>query len=182
MERGVNQRVATPAGMAEVPPGMAYDRASNTFVTVEEMRRREADREERAFMRRANQGAFPTPQIMRDFRHDDPTRMTDGTIVSSRAEKREYQARTGLVDYDPGIQREVDHWTYDYDYRADLLGDLRRAVEEDPINHPSKEKQWEDAGFKDIGEVEAITSAAAAPEAPAADSFLPAPENLAAQT
>lgn len=175
----MTHRVATPAGMVECPPGMAYDRASHTWITAEEMARREAEREERRFMRRLNQGAFPTPHIMRDFRHYEPTRMTDGTVVTSRAEKRAYQERTGLVDYDP-IQHDKDRWTADHKYRAELAEDIKAAMEMDPLERMPKEKAWEEAGFSHISEIEALTEAAAPPEAPASESFV-TPPNLAAQ-
>ena len=42
-------------------------------------------------------------------------------------------ARHDLVDYDPGIRKEADHWTYEYEYERGIVEDLKRFHETDPL-------------------------------------------------
>jgi hypothetical protein len=71
-----------------------YDRVSFTWVSDEEMARRDAEREERAFQRRANQGELCTPMIIGDSMK--PTQsMGNGKVYDSKSAMRAHYKRDG---------------------------------------------------------------------------------------
>jgi hypothetical protein len=77
--------------------------------------------------------------------------MAGAETITSRNERREYMARHGLVDHDPGVQREVDHWTWEREQEREVVQTVKRFMETDPLNIPPDLKATERVGDSDLG-------------------------------
>ena len=76
---------------------MKYDRVSFTWVSDEEMARRDADREERLFQRKANQGELCTPMVIRDSMKPVQS-MGNGRVYDSKSAIRAHYKRDGFEE------------------------------------------------------------------------------------
>ena len=77
-----------------------YDRVSWTWVTPEEMARRTAEREERAFQRQASQGQLAAPQVIRDAQGGlrGVQSMADGRHYDSKRAMRRHYREAGVLE------------------------------------------------------------------------------------
>lgn len=77
--------------------GLVYDRISFTWVTPEEMRNRQLDREEMAFRMGRNQGELCCPMIISDTM--DPIQsMLDGKMYDSKSRLRRTYKEGGVTE------------------------------------------------------------------------------------
>lgn len=83
-----------------MPDGLVYDRVSWTWVSREEMARRTADREERAFRRRASQGQLAAPTVIRDGQGGirGVQSMADGRHYDSKRAMRRHYREAGMIE------------------------------------------------------------------------------------
>ena len=81
-------------------PERVYDRVSWTWVTPEEMARRKAEREERAFQRQASQGQLAAPMIVRDGQGGirGVQSMADGRFYDSKRAMRRHYREAGVME------------------------------------------------------------------------------------
>jgi hypothetical protein len=77
-----------------------------------------------------------TPQITPPFQAFRTGLLDTAETIGSRHEKREYMARNDLVEFDEGITKDDDHWTYDYKVDREIVSDIKRFIETDPLNIP----------------------------------------------
>ena len=80
--------------------GMEYDRVSFTWVTPEEMARRRAEREERAFRRKPKQGELCAPMIISDSQGGirGVQSMQDGKFYDSKSVMRQHYRDAGVIE------------------------------------------------------------------------------------
>ena len=52
-------------------------------------------------------------------------------MISTRAERRDYMERHGLVDHDPGIRPETEHWTWRKDDERQIGETMKRYRDTD---------------------------------------------------
>lgn len=83
-----------------MPDGLVYDRPSFTWVTPEEHARRTAEREERAFQRRARQGELCAPMVISDAQGGvrGLQSQVDGKFYDSKSNMRRHYKREGMVE------------------------------------------------------------------------------------
>lgn len=84
--------------------GERWDRPSMAWVSAAEWDRRDADRQESIFRRRANQGELQCPMVIRDGM--DPVQsMLDGKMYDSKSKLRKTYKEGGVVEVgnDPSI-------------------------------------------------------------------------------
>lgn len=77
------------------------------------------------------------PMVMRDV---DAHIAEPGVIINSRSDQREYMRRTGNVEFEDfketsGTHRHVEEFQT-RSYKEELVEDIKRAIEEDPLNRP----------------------------------------------
>lgn len=90
--------------------GMCYDRVAWTWVTKEEMERRTAEREERAFRRRLSQGQLAAPMIISDCQGGvrGIQSQANGKWYDSKSEMRKHYRQDGLIEVGNEPQRYPD--------------------------------------------------------------------------
>lgn len=121
-----------------------WDRAAMAWVPADEWQRRQWDREDRAFARRANQGQICTPMLAKPwagFVTGDPD---NPTFIDDRGQRREYMRQNGLEDWDDGVGKR-NRWVEDYDEKRDIVGTIKQVLEQDPANRPPVERIGEGA-------------------------------------
>lgn len=80
--------------------GLVYDRIAWTWVTPEEMARRDAHREELAFQRQLSQGQLAAPAVIRDGQggiHGVKS-MANGKLYDSKSAMRRHYREAGVVE------------------------------------------------------------------------------------
>ncbi len=81
----------------DLTQGKKFDRVSMTWLDPDEYDRRMADREERLFQKRANQGEPCAPMVITDGM--EPVRsMTNGRIYDSKSSIRAEYRRAGVIE------------------------------------------------------------------------------------
>lgn len=76
---------------------MKYDRVSMTWLDDDEWERRTADREERVFQKRANQGELCAPMIITDGMRPVQSQ-ADGRLYDSKSTLRQHYKQAGVVE------------------------------------------------------------------------------------
>lgn len=82
--------------------------------------------------RRAN---LATPMVAPPFGEFKVGPEPDAEIITNRHERREYMARNDLVDYAPGVGQR-NEWVEEYENDRDIVADIKRFAETDPLNLP----------------------------------------------
>jgi hypothetical protein len=93
----------------ETRNGERYDRPSMAWVSSEEWQRRQWDREDRIFAKKASQGQVCAPQIVSDGLAFHGVRsMKDGKLYDSKSALRRHYRESGVVEVgnDSSISRE----------------------------------------------------------------------------
>lgn len=99
---------------------------------------------------------LPAPMVIHDI---ETHRAEPGVIINSRSDQREYMRRTGHVEFEEFAETSGTHKQFAQkgtsayrDYERDLVGDIKRALEEDPLNRPPPkmiEQANDEADFED---------------------------------
>lgn len=74
------------------------------------------------------------PQLMPDIQ----PHQHDGVAITTRSEQREFMKERGLVEHEDFTESAGTH-KQDFgskSYEEELVGDIKRALEEDPLNRP----------------------------------------------
>lgn len=77
---------------------------------------------------------LPAPTIIGDI----PAHRVGDEIIDGRRQQREFMARTGFVEHESMEETAGTH-KQDFSsrkYEEELVGDIKRALEEDPLNRP----------------------------------------------
>lgn len=82
---------------------------------------------------------FPAPQIAPTFQPFMTGRMDTAEYIGDRRDKREFMERNDLVEYDEGVGDHAQ-WVEDREYEREVVSDIKRFVETDPINYPQVER------------------------------------------
>jgi len=72
------------------------------------------------------------PRIAPKFEEFRTGKLNDAVTISDRRQKREYMERNGLVEFDAGVKPPPEQT--DRQWREELVGDMKRALETDPLN------------------------------------------------
>lgn len=118
---------------------------------------RNADTTGRSLRCRVCGGWHPKGQVPHNCRREAPPRadlaapmiappfqpfrtgvLDDATIITNRAEKRDYMDRNDLVEYDAGVQPERGQTPREW--QAEFVADFKRVMETDPLNRPPVER------------------------------------------
>lgn len=81
----------------EIRGGERWDRLSAAWVRADEWQRRQWDREDRAFARRANQGELTTPSVIHDSHKAVQSQVTGRWHDSKSTLRREYREH-GVIE------------------------------------------------------------------------------------
>jgi hypothetical protein len=84
----------------DIRGGDRYDRPSMAWVRADEWQRRQWDREDRVFAKRANQGELKAPQIITDGQGGirGVQSMLDGKMYDSKAAMRRHYRERGAIE------------------------------------------------------------------------------------
>ena len=121
-----------------------WDSAAKCWVPADEWQRRQWDREDRAFARRANQGQICTPMLAKPwagFVTGDPD---NPVFIDDRGQRREYMRQNDLEDWDEGVGKR-QRWIEDHDEKRDIVGTIKMVMEQDPASRPPVERVGEGA-------------------------------------
>lgn len=80
---------------------------------------------------------LPAPRIISDI---EP-HVHDGVLISTRGEQRDFMKERGLVEHEDFESTAGTH-KQDFSsksYEEELVADIKRAMEEDPLNRPPPE-------------------------------------------
>lgn len=80
-----------------------------------------------------------TPQVAPPFQPFKTGVLNTAEVITNRYEKQEYMKRNDLIEHDPGIGKRND-WVEEYDNRRDIIADIKRFEETDPLNLPPEYK------------------------------------------
>ena len=86
---------------------------------------------------RPPRAALSAPMIGPAFESFRTGQREGAVTIGSRAEKLDFMARHDLVEYDDGVMPDVDQ--SDRAWREELVADVKRSMETDPLNVPPVE-------------------------------------------
>ncbi|MEN1729441.1 MAG: hypothetical protein AAGJ52_13475 [Pseudomonadota bacterium] len=88
--------------------GLVYDRVAFTWVTPEEMERRQAHREELIFQRRVSQGQLCAPMVISDSIGgvNGVQSQADGKFYDSKSRLRKHYKRAGVIEVGNDVPKD----------------------------------------------------------------------------
>ncbi len=113
---------------------------------------------------RARNRELSTPMVI----HDIEPHVENGTVIGSRNEQRQYMRENDLYELEDFTETSGAHkHMEDFDsrsYKEDLVNDIKRAMEEDPLNRPPPEmveqandEVWYDEEKIDTDSIEVVS-------------------------
>lgn len=101
---------------------------------------------------RPKRAPLPAPQVAPSFGEFRTGVLPGSEVIGDRRARRAYMERHGLVDWDAGVCPETEHWTWEHEQRSEIVADLKRFAETDPLALPPDLKaQPLEAGTLDDG-------------------------------
>lgn len=92
-----------------------------------------------------------TPQVAPGFEPFTTGRLEGAAVIGDPRARREFMARHDLVDYDAGVTKPDEHWTRVREREREVVSDLKRFRETDPLALPPDLKAIERVGEGDTG-------------------------------
>jgi len=76
---------------------------------------------------------LPAPQVISDI----APHVEGGVYIDSRQTQREFMKQNGLVEFEPFTETAGTHkQDFGKDYEKELVQDIKRSLQEDPLNRP----------------------------------------------
>ena len=74
-------------------------------------------------------------------------------MIQNRQDKREFMKRRGLVEFDAGVTKPDDHWTREAESKREVVRDIKRFIETDPLAIPPdlKPQRMDEGGSLEAG-------------------------------
>jgi len=97
---------------------------------------------------------YPTPMVAPPFQPFKTGVLEGAEVITNRAEKRDFMARRDLVEYDAGVENQrTPEWVQHYDTERDVVADIKRFHETDPLNLPPdlKAERMNEGGSLEAG-------------------------------